>query len=150
LAADFADDADLTGNRGWKATKVFLSIRKTKDRFAPPFYFAKYSVQVYCDGRQLKPGGEHEMWEEFKIRLEQAQISGDIEKIVNEFLTTRVPESTVLDYKWKIDLTNASHKAKLAKWVAGLANTRGGILLLGVKEDGDTGDESPSRGAAGE
>lgn len=84
------------------------------------------------------------MWDEFKDQLVMAQREGKVTEAVREFLVSRIPESTVLDYKWKVDLTKPDHKQKLARWIAGLANTRGGILLLGVKEDGDTGEPDPS------
>lgn len=83
------------------------------------------------------------MFEEFRRQLEEAQLRGNIHEVVRNFLLMRIPESTVLDYKWEVDLTKSSHKVKLAKWIAALANTRGGVLLLGVKEDGDTGEPDP-------
>lgn len=92
---------------------------------------------------QRTGGGAGELFEEFRRQLEEAQLRGNIHEVVRNFLLMRIPESTVLDYKWEVDLTKSSHKVKLAKWIAALANTRGGVLLLGVKEDGDTGEPDP-------
>lgn len=87
---------------------------------------------------------EYPLWDEFRKQLEAAQHEGRVTEAVRDFLTSRIPESATIDYKWKVDLTKSDHKLKLARWIAGLANTRGGILLLGVKEDGDSGEPDPN------
>ncbi|MHB1420779.1 MAG: AlbA family DNA-binding domain-containing protein [Bacillota bacterium] len=83
------------------------------------------------------------IWDEFHQKLIEAQQNGDISTTVKEFLSSRIPEGTNLDYKWRFDLTQREYKEKLAKWVAGFANTDGGILMLGVKELDDTGEPDP-------
>lgn len=77
------------------------------------------------------------MWENFCSQLEQAREAGQIETVVLEFLKTQIPEGTTLDYKWQVDLTTSKGKNDIAKWVSGIANTKGGILCLGVRDNGD-------------
>lgn len=80
------------------------------------------------------------MWEDFKAEVEKAQTAGDVGDAVKRFLKCRIPEGTTLDYKWKIDLTFTKDKVKIAKYVASFANTRGGVLLLGIKGNDKTGE----------
>lgn len=77
------------------------------------------------------------MWENFSSQLERAREEGQVETVVSEFLKTQIPEGTTLDYKWQVDLTTSKGKKNIAKWVSGFANTRGGILCLGVRDNGD-------------
>jgi len=63
-----------------------------------------------------------------------ASTTGNTAEAVRGFLASGVPEGTYLDYKWKVDLSSRKGKGELRKWVAGLANSRGGLLVFGVAE----------------
>ncbi|MHA1839473.1 MAG: AlbA family DNA-binding domain-containing protein [Candidatus Ranarchaeia archaeon] len=47
----------------------------------------------------------------------------------------QIPESLILDYKESLDLTSDQAKRELVKDVSAFANTQGGLLLYGAKED---------------
>ncbi len=79
-------------------------------------------------------------WEDFLENLNEAQQKGTADQFIRKFLYSCVPESANLDYKWQVDLTKSKDKEKLAKWIAGFANSNGGILILGVKEYEDSGE----------
>lgn len=51
-------------------------------------------------------------------------------------LLARGTESAKLDYKSNLDVTDTRQKVQLAKHVMAMANTAGGYLLVGAKDDG--------------
>jgi len=56
---------------------------------------------------------------------------------LNVLISTRRQESIVLDYKRSDALTNTQHnKSEISKDVSALANSAGGVLVYGMKEDG--------------
>ena len=56
---------------------------------------------------------------------------------VNALIAAGVEESTILEYKSEIDITNAKWKSEMAKDVSAMANANGGIIIYGVKEFDD-------------
>lgn len=56
---------------------------------------------------------------------------------VNALIVAGVEESTTLEYKSEIDITNAKWKSEMAKDVSAMANANGGIIIYGVKEFDD-------------
>src|SRR6266850_4464849 len=52
----------------------------------------------------------------------------------------QVPESSILDYKLQLDLSD-SGKRELLRDVAAMANAHGGVLLYGVREARDESNE---------
>ena len=61
---------------------------------------------------------------------------------VQKFLEQRTPENTVLDYK-------RTFPNDLAKSIAAMANTFGGLILVGVDEDKEEGESRPKLPIAG-
>ena len=53
---------------------------------------------------------------------------------VNALIVAGVEESTTLEYKSEIDISNAKWKGEMAKDVSAMANANGGIIIYGVKE----------------
>lgn len=56
---------------------------------------------------------------------------------VSALITNGVDESTTLEYKSEIDISNDSWKKEMAKDVSAMANANGGIIIYGVKEFDD-------------
>ena len=50
-------------------------------------------------------------------------------------LEQKIPEDSTLEYKEDLQLEKDSHKAELCKDVSALANSRGGVILVGIRED---------------
>ena len=68
----------------------------------------------------------------FKNNFEMNKITS-IED-VNALIVAGVEESTTLEYKSEIDISNAKWKGEMAKDVSAMANANGGIIIYGVKE----------------
>ena len=50
-------------------------------------------------------------------------------------LEQKIPEDSTLEYKEDLHLEKDSHKAELCKDVSALANSKGGVILVGIRED---------------
>ena len=57
---------------------------------------------------------------------------------VSALISNGVDESTILEYKSGIDISNDSWKKEIAKDVSAMANANGGMIIYGVKEFDDS------------
>ncbi|MCL6647893.1 MAG: ATP-binding protein [Chloroflexi bacterium] len=81
--------------------------------------------------------------DDLRERLREAEAAGRTREALLEFIAQRLPESTVLEYKRTLDLTDPKGRRNLTRTVAGFANADGGVLLLGVGEKDRTGEPDP-------
>lgn len=61
------------------------------------------------------------------------------EEDLNYLISDQTQEGINLEYKEDFQLENNEHKRKLLKTVSAFANTSGGLLIYGIKEDRDKG-----------
>ena len=54
---------------------------------------------------------------------------------VAALVAAKIPEDADLDYKQANDLAGDDNKEELAKDVTGMANSRGGLLVIGIEQD---------------
>lgn len=65
----------------------------------------------------------------------QCQIHKLKQEHIEHLISARIPESLRLDYKETLDLNSKSDRKEVAKDISSFANTAGGRILWGIKED---------------
>jgi predicted HTH transcriptional regulator len=70
-------------------------------------------------------------------------VDGDVTAQRVQEIVPRGRESAKLDYKLTLDLSDTAHKVEVAKDLVAMANTAGGYVVLGVRDDGTMAGLAP-------